>query len=138
MTTADIPPGISPLSPHVDDRELVGHGAGNGGGKVGAASVVREIEVLHAALNWAERYRSNGRPLIVRNPIRGVSVPSEPNPARPVATRARFEKLVEQADGLDDTGGFRAMLNLAWYTGRRLGSVVGLRASDVLLTQAQV
>ncbi len=110
----------------------------NGGGEVGAAAVSRELGVLHAALNWAERFRKDGRPLIARNPIRGVPRPRERNPARPVASRERYDKLVAVADQLDDTGGFRTMLALAWYTGRRLSSITALRASDVLLSRDQV
>jgi integrase len=106
--------------------------------KVRAATIAKELGVLHAALNWAATYRRNRRPLIAGNPLRGVPLPSDPNPARPVATRERYEKLVEQADGLDASGAFRTMLNVAWYTGRRLGSIVALRASDVLLTPGQV
>jgi len=137
---------VSDLGPHQVESYSAARRTGtlaatwgrNGGGKVGASAVLREIEILHAALNWAERFRQNGKPLIMRNPIRGVSVPAEVNPARPVATRRRFEKLVEQADGLDASGAFRVMLNLGWYTGRRLGSIVGLRASDILLSAEQV
>jgi integrase len=110
----------------------------NGGGKVGASTIAGELGVLHAALNWAERFKRGGRPLIVRNPIRGVPLPSEPNPARPVASRERFERLRDVADDLDGSGGFRTMLELAWYTGRRLSSIAALRASDILLSPEQV
>lgn len=110
----------------------------NGGSGVGASAVACELGVLHAACNWAERYRVRGRPLLDRNPIRGFKRPSERSPARPVATRKRFEALVAVADDLDDTGGFRTMLQLAWYTGRRFGSIAALRASDVLLSTEQV
>lgn len=102
------------------------------GAKAGIVS--KELGCIHAALNWASTYRKNGRPLIPNNPLRGVKSPSEANPLRPVATRERFEKLLEQADGIDPRGRFRMMLMVAWYTGRRLGSIVALRASDLLLT----
>jgi integrase len=105
---------------------------------VKAGTINKELGCLHAALNWAETFKTNGRPLINRNPLRGVPLPSEPNPARPVASRDRFEKLLAQAGGLDRTGAFRTMLVVAWTTGRRLGSIVALRASDVLLTREQV
>jgi len=118
--------------------ELVASWGRNGGGAVGAASVRREIEILHAALNWATMHKANGRPLIPSNPIRGVSVKAEPKPARPVASRERSDALVAKADSIDSTGGFRVMLNLAWFTGRRLGAIVGLRVADVLLNKAQV
>ncbi len=45
---------------------------------------------------------------------------------------------MEKADDIDASGAFRVMLHLAWYSGRRLGSIVGLRASDVLLSPEQV
>lgn len=136
---------VSDLGPHQAEtyeaarREgRIVAGGPNGGGKVRAATVARELGVLHAALNWAERFRRNGQPLIARNPIRGVPRPREANPARPVASRSRYEKLLAVADELDETGGFRLMLNLAWYTGRRLSSIVALRASDILLSSERV
>lgn len=113
-------------------------GGPNGGGKVRAGTIRKELGVLQAALNFAETYRRNGEPLIARNPLRGVSGPAVKNPARPVASRERYDRLVAVADQLDAAGGFRTMLALAWYTGRRLSAIVALRASDVLLTREQV
>lgn len=111
---------------------------GNSGRKVRAGTIAKELGVLHAALNWAETYRKNGRPLIPSNPIRRVPLPAELNPARPVASGERYQRLLEVADRVDPQGVFRAMLQVAWYTGRRLGSIVALRACDILLTPAQV
>ena len=105
---------------------------------VRAGTIAKELGAIHAALNWASTFRRNGRPLIVANPLRGVPIPSEPNPARPVATRERFDKLLEQANTLDGLGRFRMMLLVAWYTGRRLGSIVALRASDILMNGGAV
>jgi integrase len=105
---------------------------------VKAGTINKELGCLHAAFNWAETFKQNGRPLINRNPLRGVPLPSEANPARPVASRDRFDKLVGVADEVDRQGVFRTMLVVAWVTGRRLGSIVALRASDVLLTREQV
>jgi len=110
----------------------------HGGKGVKAATIAKELGSLHAAFNWAETFRANGCPLLNRNPIRGVPLPSEPNPARPVASRDRFEKLLKEANGIDPAGVFRTMLIVAWVTGRRLGSIVALRASDVLLSSDQV
>lgn len=110
----------------------------NGGGKVGASAVAAELGVLKTAIRWATGFKRDGKPLIRHNPIDNVSRPTNPNKARPVATRERFEKMVSVADRIDATGGFRTMLNVAWYTGRRFGSIAPLRASDVLLTPDQV
>lgn len=117
---------------------LVAAGGRHGGKRVRAGVIAKELGCLHAALNWAELYKVNGRPLIAKNPIRGVPTPEEPNPRRPVASQARYHKLLEQSDTVDPSGTFRTMLTVAWFTGRRLGSIVALRASDVLLTPAQV
>jgi integrase len=106
--------------------------------KVRPATVAKELGCLHAALNWASTFRRDGKPLIPGNPLRGVALPREANPVRPVATRERFDKLLAQADGIDRTGRFRTMLLVAWYTGRRLGSIVALRASDLHLAPAHV
>jgi integrase len=105
---------------------------------VKAGTINKELGCMHAALNWAETFRTGGRPLINRNPLRGVPLPSEANPARPVASRDRFDKLLGVANDVDPQGVFRTMLVVAWATGRRLGSIVALRASDVLLTREQV
>jgi len=137
---------VADLGPHQVETYVAARQAGtlaatggrNGGRKVRAGVIAKELGVMHAALNWAELFRVGGRPLIARNPIRGVPLPTEPNPARPVATRTRYEKLLEQADVVDRHGVFRMMLHVAWHTGRRLGSIVALRASDVLLTADQV
>ena len=110
----------------------------HGGKGVKAGTIAKELGVLHAALNWAETFKVNGRPLVTRNPLRGVKLPEEKNPARPLASRERVEKLLQEANGIDPTGGFRTMLVVAWTTGRRLGSIVALRASDLLLTRDQV
>lgn len=111
---------------------------GNSGRKVRAGTVAKELGVIQAALNWAETYRKNGQPLIPSNPIRRVPLPAELNPARPVASGERYQRLLEVADRVDPEGVFRTMLQVAWYTGRRLGSIVSLRACDVLLNPAQV
>jgi integrase len=106
--------------------------------KAKAGTIAKELGCVHAALNWAATFRQGGRPLIPNNPLRGVSLPSEANPSRPVATRDRFDRLLEHADAIDGSGRFRMMLNVAWFTGRRLGAIANLRASDVLLNADQV
>jgi site-specific recombinase XerC len=117
---------------------LAATGGRHGGGAVRAASIAKELGVLRRALIWAETYRHGGRPLINRNPLRGVPFPTEPNPTRPVTSRERFDRLLAVADEVDASGTFRVMLVVAWATGRRLGSISALRASDVLLTPEAV
>jgi hypothetical protein len=63
---------------------------------VRAGTISKELGCLHRALNWASTFRRDGRPLIPGNPLRGVKSPTELNPLRPVATRERFDKLLER------------------------------------------
>jgi hypothetical protein len=79
---------------------------------VRAGIVAKELGCIHAALNWASTFRRDGRPLIPANPLRGVKGPSEPNKLRTVATRDRFDKLLEHTDSLDKLGRFRVMLTV--------------------------
>ncbi|HUG00892.1 MAG TPA: site-specific integrase [Longimicrobiales bacterium] len=116
------------------EGRLAARGGRHGGGAVRAGTIAKELGVLHRALNWAALFKRNGKALISHNPIRGVPLPSEPNPARPVASRDRYQRLLEQAPAVDPRGAFAAMLEVAWTTGRRLGSIVALRASDLMLT----
>ena len=97
-----------------------------------------ELRALSTVCNWAVGFRVDGRRLLAHNPVRDLTLPQERNVKRPVASRERFEKLLSVSDQVDDGGQFRAMLQLAWHTGRRISAIVHLRASDVLLTPNRV
>lgn len=101
-----------------------------------AGTVRNELHVLNTVCNWATRYRVNGRPLLTFNPVRGLNVPVEENPRRPVATPERYAKLAAVANEVDPSGYFGLMLAIAWHTGRRINAILHLTASDVLMTQA--
>jgi integrase len=91
-----------------------------------------ELAALSAACNWAAGFRVQGWPLLASNPVRAVKPPTEANPARPRASRERYEKLVAVANDVDPDGRLRVLLELAWHTGRRINAILHLRASDVL------
>ncbi|OLD37660.1 MAG: hypothetical protein AUI57_10055 [Candidatus Rokubacteria bacterium 13_1_40CM_2_68_8] len=86
---------------------------------------------LRWVLNWATRWRRDGRYLLRENPARGFEVPREENPRRPVATADRYEKLAAVAHRVDAM--LPALLALAYYTGRRLSAILALRYEDLRL-----
>ena len=103
-----------------------------------SGTIRNEVHQLSTACNWAARHRRGGRPLLGFNPVRGLSMPREDNPSRPLATEARYRGLLTVADGADPEGRLRPLLVLAWETGRRINAILHLRACDVLLAVDQV
>ncbi len=97
-----------------------------------------ELQALSTACNWAVGYKVNGARLLTHNPVRDVTMPREKNEKRPVESPGRFDKLLRVSDQVDERGQFRAMLVLAWHTGRRVNAICHLRASDVLLGRDRV
>lgn len=100
------------------DGTLVTERRGSGGRAIRAATVAKDLGVLRVAINFALAFTRDGRPLLSRDPLRNVTLPSEARPARPLASRERFEKLLEHGDAVDKLGVFRTMLHVAWFTGR--------------------
>ena len=104
----------------------------------GPETIRNELEALSIVFNWGCAFRAGGRPLLTFNPVRGLKLPREENPARPLATEERYRKLLGVSDEADPLGRIRCLLVLAWETGRRLSSLIHLRASDLLFTRDQV
>jgi integrase len=109
---------------------------------VRAAAVRDDLATLRAMILWACRERRpDGRWLLAENPLRGMKMPREENPRRPVATFDRFEKVRAAAQELAETAPqergrerwlrFELALVLAEATGRRVGAIRGLRWSDI-------
>ena len=92
------------------------------------------FKILSAVCNWACTFRTAGRPLLPFNPVKGLKLPREENPARPLATEERYRRLLAVSDEADPMGRLRCLLVLAWETGRRISSLIQLRASDLLFT----
>jgi integrase len=109
---------------------------------VRARTVAADLVTLQTALNWATRQRGpRGQPVLECNPLRGVKLPVEKNPRRPVATWDRFQatRMAMQQLTAAATAERERMrwiklelaLVLAEATGRRLSSIRQLRWDDV-------
>ncbi|HVH69244.1 MAG TPA: tyrosine-type recombinase/integrase [Gemmatimonadales bacterium] len=83
-------------------------------------------------LNWATRERkSDGTPLLAHNPIRGIRLPVEKNPRRPIETYDRYLKLMRVASAVDWR--LPLALALAESTGQRISAILHLRREDLAL-----
>jgi integrase len=88
-------------------------------------------------LNWATLSGDGrGAPLLERNPLKGLPVPKEENPRRPLVNEAQYVKLREIAPKVD--GSFELALVLANETGHRIGAIRQLRWSDVDLNEKRI
>ncbi|MDQ6827921.1 MAG: hypothetical protein M3081_03550 [Gemmatimonadota bacterium] len=116
---------------------------------VRARSVAYDFQVLRAAIRWACTVREpDGAWLLQENPLRGLKLPREANPRRPVATHDRFVAVLEAAQqlaGASTTERDRARwirlelaLVLAEATGRRIGAIAGLKWADVATNPAAI
>jgi integrase len=105
---------------------------------VGPRTVAKDLKVLRQACIFGTRYRTRDGGFLLRvDPTRGLPLPSEKNPARPVADDATLTALMEKAANVTMRHGsdevrtpLRELLILAAYTGRRIGSILALRWSD--------
>ncbi|MCZ6714751.1 MAG: tyrosine-type recombinase/integrase [Deltaproteobacteria bacterium] len=102
---------------------------------VGARTVARDLKFLSAVLNWAT-LASDGRggALLDRNPLKGLPIPKERNPRRPVMT----DELRRGLTGHSPSWQFALALLLERETLRRNSSIRRLRWSDVDLEQETV
>jgi integrase len=109
---------------------------------VGPRSIAKELKVLRAACRRAtiERTVSGDFPLTA-DPTRGLELPVERNPRRPVCESERLEALTAVADRVRVRSGWGrqaheeptalpTLLRLAGDTGRRIGAILALRWSD--------
>ncbi len=104
-------------------------------------TIARALKLLRQICRFATNYRTQaGAFLLESDPTRGLALPIEKNPRRPVADSQRFDQLLGVADRvqmLDAHGGrtrsyLRELLVLAEGTGRRIGAILPLRWSDWL------
>jgi integrase len=109
--------------------------------EIAPRTVAKDLKTVRQACRFAERYRDGGGFLLEADPTRGLDLPSESNPRRPVANDRQVELLLEAAEkvrvGHDAHRGrekvrppLREMIVLAAGTGRRIGAIVRLRWSD--------
>jgi integrase len=97
----------------------------------------QDLKLLLAVMNWAERAGTGrGTYLLERNPLKGLAVPKEVSPRRPMLTGAQFDSLRAAAASMSPRA--ELFLVLAWYTGHRSASIRQLRWSDVDVEGARI
>ena len=103
---------------------------GPSGKPVGNRMIEWDLTFLMAVLNWAARSRDeHGRPLLDRNPLKGLRKPREKNPTRVVLTEEEYQALLQVSRRVDWR--FHVALVLAHETGHRIGAIRNLRWSDI-------
>jgi integrase len=97
---------------------------------VRARVIEQNLKLLLAVLNWAERARGDGSGyLLERNPLRGLKVPKEESPRRPMFTAEQCAAVRDAATAHSPLA--ERFVMMAWYTGHRSGAIRQLRWSDV-------
>src|SRR5256884_1858397 len=109
---------------------------------VRARTIQGEVKQLRQMIYWAMSERlPDGSWLLENNPLRGVKLPKEEDPRRPIATYDRFLKLRAAAEEMSVTASqergrqrwkrWELALVLAEASGARIGAISGLRWSDI-------
>ena len=103
---------------------------GPSGRPVGNRTIEWDLTFLMAVLNWAERSRDeHGRPMLDRNPLKGLRKPRAKNPTRVVLTEEEYQAMLGVSRQVDWR--FRVALVLAHETGHRIGAIRNLRWFDI-------
>ena len=85
-----------------------------------------DLTILMAVLNWAVRSRDeHGRPLLDRNPLKGLRKPREKNPTRVVLAEEEYQALLPVSREVGWQ--FHVALVLTHETGHRIGAIRDLR-----------
>jgi integrase len=99
--------------------------------------IEQDLKLLLAVLNWAERAGSSkGAYLLDRNPLRGLEIPKEQSPRRPVLSEDQFAKLRMAAAAMSPRAELFTVLPS--FTGHRSASIRQLRWSDIDLVNARI
>ena len=111
-------------------RERRAGRVGPSGKPVGDRMIEWDLTFLMAVLNWAARSKDeHGRPLLDRNPLKGLRKPREKNPARVVLTEEEYQALLRVSRQVGWR--FHVALVLAHETGHRIGAIRNLRWPDI-------
>ncbi len=116
---------------HITIRDFLGHLYERGNGK---ASVSRKLACLRSFFRFL-----HGRGEIASNPARLVSSPRLPKKVPPLLSPAQLEAVLDLPPS-DTDGGVRdrAILELLYSSGVRVGELVALDVEDVALTERQL
>ena len=101
------------------------------GSPIRMRTVAVDLEVIHAALNWAV-----GAGWIDRNPLRGFAVNRDEGVRRPIISADEYRQLLAVAEQVGQD--CRVALVLAHETGHRIGAIRLLRWSDIEMEHATV
>ena len=103
---------------------------GISGRPVSNRTIEYDLTFLMAVLNWAARSKDErGRPMLDRNPLKGLRKPKEKNPTRVVLTEEEYRALLNVSRRVDWR--FHVALVLAHETGHRIGAIRQLRWPDI-------
>ena len=92
--------------------------------------VAYDLKFLISVLNWATLAADErGTPLLERNPFKGLPLPKEESPRRPLLSQEQYTSLLRIAGAVDPQ--FELALVLAHETGHRIGAVRKLRWADI-------
>ena len=114
----------------------LGHAGRTATTPVGDRQIEYDLRFLQAVLNWALVTRGAGGPLLERNPFRGMPLPRERNPKRPVVTDEDLAALREEATAIHPL--FDLALVVAHETGHRVSAIAHLRWSDVNFSEGRI
>jgi integrase len=104
------------------------------GSQVGPRTVARDLKFLMAVLNWATLCADgHGNVLLERNPLKGLPLPKENNPRRPMISDHEYRSMVEAADEVHPS--LKGLLIITHETGHRVAAVRQLRWSDIDIEQ---
>jgi integrase len=104
---------------------------------IGNRQIAYDLQFLTGVLNWATMAGDGkGNPLLERNPLKGLPLPREDSPVRPVLADGRYERMLEVAPRVDWR--FELALVMAHETGHRIGAIRLLRWSDVDLDHGRI
>ena len=110
---------------------------GPSGRPVSDATLEHDLKFLIAVFNWAARSKDErGRPLLDRNPLKGLKTPTEKNPTRVVLSEEEYQALLGVSRRVDWR--FHIALVLAHETGHRIGAIRHLRWTDIDLEGGMV
>lgn len=110
------------------------------GREVGPRTVAKTLKVLRQVCRFGARWRTRGGEFLLEaDPTRGLELPREQDPNRPVCSDELLKTLLEAAPNVKmghekeedrQRSYLRELLVLAAETGARIGSIVALRWSD--------
>jgi len=99
--------------------------------------IAYDLRFLMSVLNWATLSGDgHGAALLERNPLKGLVIPKEDNPSRPLLTEDEYAKMLAVASSVDPL--FELALVIAHETGHRISSIASLRWSDVDLESGSI